>query len=159
MRCWWESSGILVSCYMLCIFEWYISHSRDSWLNELYVIKIVKFESRFFDIQVFAFFLVAKNQQLISFVKSLVGVSSSRRKSRKAHFTAPSSVRRVLMSAPLSSALRNKYNVSLIALTWEKMLCFCCSIYLKCKGAMLCLSVLCVSPFINLYNMCSSAML
>nr|GLL19274.1 60S ribosomal protein L26-1-like [Ipomoea trifida]GMC59965.1 60S ribosomal protein L26-1-like [Ipomoea batatas]GME03486.1 60S ribosomal protein L26-1-like [Ipomoea batatas] len=38
-------------------------------------------------------------------------VSSSRRKCRKAHFTAPSSERRVLMSAPLSSDLRNKYNV------------------------------------------------
>ncbi|CAA0814358.1 60S ribosomal protein L26-1 [Striga hermonthica] len=38
-------------------------------------------------------------------------VSSSRRKSRKAHFTAPSSVRRVIMSAPLSSDLRSKYNV------------------------------------------------
>ncbi|KAE8707021.1 60S ribosomal protein L26 [Hibiscus syriacus] len=38
-------------------------------------------------------------------------VSSSRRKSRKAHFTAPSSGRRVLMSAPLSSDLRSKYIV------------------------------------------------
>eukprot|EP00741_Cyanophora_paradoxa_P009343 tig00000144_g9051.t1 len=38
-------------------------------------------------------------------------VSSSRRKSRKAHFTAPSSARRVIMSAPLSSELRQKYNV------------------------------------------------
>ncbi|GFP78901.1 60S ribosomal protein l26-1 [Phtheirospermum japonicum] len=38
-------------------------------------------------------------------------VSSSRRKSRKAHFTAPSSVRRVIMSAPLSGDLRSKYNV------------------------------------------------
>ncbi|KAI5684448.1 hypothetical protein M9H77_05676 [Catharanthus roseus] len=38
-------------------------------------------------------------------------VSSSRRKSRKAHFTAPSSVRRVLMSAHLSGELRSKYNV------------------------------------------------
>ncbi|KAJ8427613.1 hypothetical protein Cgig2_010875 [Carnegiea gigantea] len=38
-------------------------------------------------------------------------VSSSRRKSRKAHFTAPSSVRRVIMSAPLSGDLRTKYNV------------------------------------------------
>ncbi|KAH7422149.1 hypothetical protein KP509_13G093200 [Ceratopteris richardii] len=38
-------------------------------------------------------------------------VSSSHRKSRKTHFTAPSSVMRVLMSAPLSSALKNKYNV------------------------------------------------
>ncbi|RDW66105.1 putative 60S ribosomal protein L26-2 [Coleophoma crateriformis] len=36
---------------------------------------------------------------------------SSRRKSRKAHFEAPSSVRRVIMSAPLSKELREKYNV------------------------------------------------
>ncbi|KAL7297821.1 60S ribosomal protein L26-like [Trichogramma pretiosum] len=38
-------------------------------------------------------------------------VSSSRRKSRKAHFTAPSHIRRRLMSAPLSKELRTKYNV------------------------------------------------
>ncbi|ERN11656.1 hypothetical protein AMTRI_Chr03g138980 [Amborella trichopoda] len=38
-------------------------------------------------------------------------VTSSRRKCRKAHFKAPSSVIRVLMSAPLSPELRNKYNV------------------------------------------------
>mmetsp|Transcript_23936 Transcript_23936/g.32923 ORF Transcript_23936/g.32923 Transcript_23936/m.32923 type:complete len:146 (+) Transcript_23936:56-493(+) len=38
-------------------------------------------------------------------------VSSSRRKSRKAHFTAPSSERRKIMSAALSSELRNKYGV------------------------------------------------
>ena len=38
-------------------------------------------------------------------------VSSDRNKSRKAHFTAPSSVRRVLMSAALSTELRNKYHV------------------------------------------------
>eukprot|EP01013_Petalomonas_cantuscygni_P001891 TRINITY_DN1191_c0_g1_i2.p3 TRINITY_DN1191_c0_g1~~TRINITY_DN1191_c0_g1_i2.p3 ORF type:complete len:159 (+),score=28.52 TRINITY_DN1191_c0_g1_i2:35-478(+) len=37
--------------------------------------------------------------------------SSSRRKSRKAHFQAPSHVRRVLMSAPLSKELRAKYHV------------------------------------------------
>merc|ERR1719335_1498332 len=39
------------------------------------------------------------------------GVSSSRRKSRKAHFTATSVDRRKLMSAPLSAELRAKYNV------------------------------------------------
>ncbi|KAF1810335.1 putative 60S ribosomal protein L26-1 [Eremomyces bilateralis CBS 781.70] len=39
------------------------------------------------------------------------GIASSRRKSRKAHFSAPSSVRRVIMSAPLSKELRDKYNV------------------------------------------------
>eukprot|EP00163_Fabomonas_tropica_P010886 TRINITY_DN2119_c0_g1_i2.p1 TRINITY_DN2119_c0_g1~~TRINITY_DN2119_c0_g1_i2.p1 ORF type:complete len:137 (+),score=54.26 TRINITY_DN2119_c0_g1_i2:1-411(+) len=38
-------------------------------------------------------------------------VSSSRRTNRKAHFAAPSSVRRVIMSAPLSSELRQKFNV------------------------------------------------
>ncbi|KAJ3336998.1 60S ribosomal protein L26 [Gonapodya sp. JEL0774] len=37
-------------------------------------------------------------------------VSSSRRKSRKAHFSAPSSVRRVIMSAALSKELREKYH-------------------------------------------------
>merc|ERR1712205_83050 len=38
-------------------------------------------------------------------------VSSSRRKSRRAHFQAPSSVRRKILSAPLSAELRNKYLV------------------------------------------------
>jgi len=37
-------------------------------------------------------------------------VSSSRRKARKAHFAAPSSIRRKIMSAPLSKELRVKYN-------------------------------------------------
>ncbi|KAF8456891.1 translation protein SH3-like domain-containing protein [Terfezia claveryi] len=39
------------------------------------------------------------------------GVSSHRRKSRKAHFSAPSSVRRVIMSATLSKELRDKHGV------------------------------------------------
>ena len=37
--------------------------------------------------------------------------SSSRRKSRKAHFSAPSSVRRKIMSSALAKDLRAKYNV------------------------------------------------
>ncbi|OBZ75911.1 60S ribosomal protein L26-2 [Grifola frondosa] len=37
-------------------------------------------------------------------------VSSSRRKSRKAHFSAPSSVRRKIMSSALSKELRAKHN-------------------------------------------------
>ncbi|KAF2723783.1 ribosomal protein L24 [Polychaeton citri CBS 116435] len=41
-------------------------------------------------------------------------LASSRRKSRKAHFQAPSSVRRVIMSAPLSKELREKHNVKSI---------------------------------------------
>jgi len=36
--------------------------------------------------------------------------SSSRRKSRKAHFAAPSSVRRKIMSSALAKDLRSKYN-------------------------------------------------
>ncbi|KAL8689379.1 MAG: hypothetical protein Q9218_004941 [Villophora microphyllina] len=39
---------------------------------------------------------------------------SSRRKSRKAHFSAPSGVRRTIMSAPLSKELRDKHNVRAI---------------------------------------------
>ncbi|KAI2468278.1 putative 60S ribosomal protein L26-1 [Annulohypoxylon bovei var. microspora] len=39
------------------------------------------------------------------------GLASSRRKSRKAHFSAGSGERRVIMSAPLSKELREKYNV------------------------------------------------
>jgi len=38
-------------------------------------------------------------------------VSSDRRKSRKRHFTAPSSERRVIMSATLSESLRKTHNV------------------------------------------------
>ncbi|KTW28856.1 ribosomal protein L24 [Pneumocystis carinii B80] len=38
-------------------------------------------------------------------------VTSSRRKQRKAHFTAPSSKRRIIMSSPLSKELRDKYKV------------------------------------------------
>lgn len=38
-------------------------------------------------------------------------VTSSRSKNRKRHFTAPSHIRRQLMSSPLSKELRQKYNV------------------------------------------------
>ena len=43
---------------------------------------------------------------------SNLGLASSRRKSRKAHFSSPSSARRNIMSAPLSKELREKHNVS-----------------------------------------------
>merc|ERR1719152_842599 len=43
-------------------------------------------------------------------MKSHTSVSSQRRKGRKAHFSAPSSVRRKMMSAPLSKELRTKYD-------------------------------------------------
>ena len=41
-------------------------------------------------------------------------VSSNVSKLRKAHFTAPSSERRIIMSAPLSKELQTKYNVASI---------------------------------------------
>jgi len=44
-------------------------------------------------------------------VKQNPQVSSSRSKSRKEHFQAPSHVRRVIMSAPLSKELRAQYGV------------------------------------------------
>lgn len=44
-------------------------------------------------------------------MKYSTSVASSRRKSRKAHFTAPSSERRKIMSCNLSDELRKKYNV------------------------------------------------
>lgn len=44
-------------------------------------------------------------------MKTHQSVSSQRRKSRKAYFTAPSSVRRVMMSAHLSKDLKDKYSV------------------------------------------------
>merc|ERR1711998_254729 len=43
-------------------------------------------------------------------MKTHASVSSQRRKSRKAHFSAPSSVRRKMMSSPLSKELRTKYD-------------------------------------------------
>ncbi len=42
---------------------------------------------------------------------SRIGVSSQRRKSRKAHFTAPSHLRRRIMSCHLSKDLKTKYDV------------------------------------------------
>merc|ERR1711871_1565043 len=47
-------------------------------------------------------------------MKFSANVSSSRRKARKAHFTAPSSVRRKIMSSHLDKTLSNKYHVKSI---------------------------------------------
>merc|ERR1712110_1123954 len=47
----------------------------------------------------------------ITAMKFSPNVSASRRKSRKAHFTAPSSVRRKIMSAHLNKELSQKYHV------------------------------------------------
>ena len=42
-------------------------------------------------------------------MKTHQSVSSQRRKSRKAHFSAPSSIRRKIMSSKLSKDLKTKY--------------------------------------------------
>merc|ERR1719504_376469 len=47
-------------------------------------------------------------------MKFSASVSSSRRKARKAHFTAPSSVRRKIMSSHLSKELSGKHHVKSI---------------------------------------------
>jgi large subunit ribosomal protein L26e len=44
-------------------------------------------------------------------MKTHQSVSSQRRKSRKAHFSAPSNIRRKIMSSHLSKDLRTKYEV------------------------------------------------
>ena len=49
-----------------------------------------------------------QNFLLVVTMKFSKDVTSSRRKNRKAHFTAPSNIRRKLMSAPLSADLRAK---------------------------------------------------
>lgn len=43
-----------------------------------------------------------------------IGLASDRRKSRKAHFSASSGLKRKLMSSPLSKELRKEHNVSLV---------------------------------------------
>ena len=48
---------------------------------------------------------------LLFWLLFFIDVSSSRRKSRKAHFTATSSERRIIMSSGLNKELRTKYNV------------------------------------------------
>merc|ERR1711909_242335 len=52
------------------------------------------------------FFVVEPNKMKFNKAKT-----SSRRKNRKAYFNAPSHIRRVFMSAPLSKELKSKYNV------------------------------------------------
>jgi len=49
----------------------------------------------------------------------IIDVSSSRGKARKAYFTAPSSVRRALLSAPLSKELREQYGIKALPIRKE----------------------------------------
>ena len=47
-------------------------------------------------------------------MKYSTAVSSSRRKTRKAHFTAPSSERRKIMSSPLAAELKKQYGANAV---------------------------------------------
>merc|ERR1719468_557690 len=58
-------------------------------------------------------------------MKSKATVTVSRRKNRKAHFTAPSHVRQKLMSAPLSKELRQKYNVRAVPIRRDDEVMIC----------------------------------
>ena len=51
--------------------------------------------------------------------------TSARRKCRKAHFSAPSSVRRKIMSASLSKELQKKHGVSTLSTDSEKKSIIC----------------------------------
>merc|ERR1711868_156729 len=57
------------------------------------------------------FSLVRKNIKTPKMAKQNSAVSSQSRRTRKAHFNAPSHLRRKVMSAALSKELRAKYNV------------------------------------------------
>lgn len=77
-------------------------------------------------------------------------VSSSRRKARKAHFTADSTSRAKIMSAPLSKELRAKYNVRPRCL----LLCLACGCAL-CQWLRWCCIVLHL-PVLWLRALCAS---
>ncbi|KAF7725278.1 60S ribosomal protein L26 [Apophysomyces ossiformis] len=53
---------------------------------------------------------VAMDPSFVQCLQNEVQCRSSRRKCRKAHFTAPSHIRQKIMSSPLSKELREKYN-------------------------------------------------
>ena len=59
-------------------------------------------------------------------------VSSSRRKNRKRHFSAPSHIRRKIMSAPLSKELRQKYNVRAMPIRKDDEVQVSCCVTLVC---------------------------
>lgn len=58
-------------------------------------------------------------------------VSSSRRKARKRYFTAPSHIRRRLMSAPLNKELRRRYNVRSLPIRKDDEVAVCISLPLS----------------------------
>lgn len=75
----------------------YVQASSTHTLTYNFLNQITKIQSKF--------------RTTTTMTKVNTNLHSSRRKSRKEHFDAPSSVRRVIMSAPLSKELREKHNV------------------------------------------------
>ncbi|GME82219.1 unnamed protein product [Ambrosiozyma monospora] len=61
-------------------------------------------------------FIRPKSQQVSKFPHN---VSTSRSKARKAYFNAPSSVRRTILSAPLSKELREQYKIKALPIRKE----------------------------------------
>ena len=67
-------------------------------------------------------------------MKTHIEVTSSRRKCRKAHFTAPSHIRYRLMSAMLSKELRSKHNVRSLPIRKDDEVSILKGIYKGTKG-------------------------
>jgi hypothetical protein len=59
------------------------------------------------------------NHSLFPLLFTRTAIAHDRRKSRKAHFSAPSSVKRKIMSSSLNKELREKHSVSTIRGRWE----------------------------------------
>merc|ERR1711981_825852 len=70
----------------------------------------------------------------VSTMKFPKDVSSSRRKSRKAHFTAASDARRIIMSAPLSAELRAKHSVRSVPVRKDDEVSVVCGTYKGREG-------------------------
>lgn len=113
----WESSvskyssvsiSLVTQRLALILFLFCTSRSRLAVFNRL-----AKLFYRRTDCCVLHFYTDSPNtlSDTCRIMKFNVFKTSSRRKSRKAHFTAPSHIRRRIMSAPLSKELRSKYNV------------------------------------------------
>ncbi len=65
-------------------------------------------------------------------------VSSSRRKARKRYFTAPSHIRRRLMSAPLNKELRRRYNVRSLPIRKDDEVAVCIFFFFVISNSMVC---------------------
>lgn len=92
----------------LLIFPFIQWNLGKSFLNTSLLLNYCSYQAKLYTLPTF---IVVFTFQCTENMKLNKRVTSSRRKNRKAHFTAPSHIRRRLMSAPLSKELRQKYNV------------------------------------------------